>query len=459
VDYVELDKIQLAPRNPKGHDVDGISGSISHHGLGEIPMRDERTGRLVAGHGRIEAIGRAYEQQEPPPEGVRVDERGRWLVPVLAGWRSRSDADAEAYLIGSNQWTIRGGWGGDLVEVLTDLDRADLLEVAGYGNDDLAALLEQPERRQVSEGGLPALPKVPVSEPGAVWTLGRHRVVCGDCRDPRDLSRLVGKAAITVAFTSPPYANRRTYDESSGFQPVPPEDYVDWFEPVSANVREHLAPDGSWFVNIKAHAEGGQRVLYVMDLALAHVREWGWRLVDELAWVSNGLPGRFDERFKNRWESIFHFATPGKIKFRPYSVGYHTERTARYDPSRHFGMDREGYSQEAPHIEVEGQALPGNVLEIATEGHGSGVGRGHTGVFPVALPAWFIRAYSDEGDSILDPFMGSGSTLMAAEQLGRSCFGMEISPAYCDQIALRWQLATGETPKLNRRSYRFPDPS
>jgi hypothetical protein len=157
VDYVELGEIQLAPRNPKGHDVDGIAGSISHHGLGEIPMRDERTGRLVAGHGRIEAIERAYEQQEPPPEGVRVDDRGRWLVPVLAGWGSKSDADAEAYLIGSNRWTIAGGWNNaDLLTALTDLKSARLLEVAGYTDDalaDLADALKPRSRPAASRAG------------------------------------------------------------------------------------------------------------------------------------------------------------------------------------------------------------------------------------------------------------------------------------------------------------------
>lgn len=160
MDYVELSKIQLAPRNPKSHDVAGIGGSIAHHGLGEIPMRDERTGRLVAGHGRIEAIELAYEQQEPPPDGVRVDENGRWLVPVLAGWSSKSDLDAEAYLVGSNRWTIAGGWNRtDLLTVLTDLKAEDLLEVAGYNDESLTALADALEANhpvpQASSGTRP----------------------------------------------------------------------------------------------------------------------------------------------------------------------------------------------------------------------------------------------------------------------------------------------------------------
>jgi hypothetical protein len=172
VAYVPLAEIELAPRNPKGHDVEGIASSISHHGLGEIPMRDERTGRLVAGHGRIEACEKAGENQEDPPEGVRVSESGRWLVPVLAGWSSRSDEDAEAYLIASNRWTIRGGWNDtELVDVLTDLSRANLLEVTGYTEHDLTSLISALTDADQADGGgesSPLCPKCPLrSGPGA----------------------------------------------------------------------------------------------------------------------------------------------------------------------------------------------------------------------------------------------------------------------------------------------------
>lgn len=195
VDYVELGKIKLAPRNPKAHDVDGIGSSMSHHGLGEIPMRDERTGRLVAGHGRIEAIEAAWEQQEEPPEGVRVDDRGRWLVPVLGGWSSRSDEDAEAYLIGSNQWTIAGGWvNTELVTVLSDLDRAQLLGVTGWTReqlDDLVNSLDEEhgggEGRGTSDGSLLSIADVAIHDPlhvvrtGQVFELGgRHILVVTD---------------------------------------------------------------------------------------------------------------------------------------------------------------------------------------------------------------------------------------------------------------------------------------
>src|SRR4051812_44957379 len=120
---------------------------------------------------------------------------------------------------------------------------------------------------------------------GQLWTIpGRHgtthRLLVGDCRNPQDVALLMNGQRATVAFTSPPYADRRKYDEGSEFQPIAPEDYVDWFEPVQASVRRHLAADGSWLVNIRAHSEDGERHPYVLDLVLAHKRQWRWAFID-----------------------------------------------------------------------------------------------------------------------------------------------------------------------------------
>src|SRR5688572_21896147 len=90
------------------------------------------------------------------------------------------------------------------------------------------------------------------------------------------------------------------------------------------NIASVLKPDGSYFLNIKEHAEDGQRHLYVKDLTLAHVRQWGWRFVDEFCWrkTDNGVPGGWNNRFKNAWEPVFHFCRQQEIKFRPKDVGH-----------------------------------------------------------------------------------------------------------------------------------------
>lgn len=144
IEYMPLSEVERAPRNPKRHDADGIRASIDHFGLAEVPLIDERTGRLVAGHGRLDDLTGRRNDGQGPPDGVDVDEHGEWLVPVIRGWRSRSDPDAEAYLVASNQLTAKAGWDRQgLAELMADLQDIDpaLAELTGFDAgelDDLA---------------------------------------------------------------------------------------------------------------------------------------------------------------------------------------------------------------------------------------------------------------------------------------------------------------------------------
>jgi hypothetical protein len=145
VDYLDLDEIQLAPRNPKLHDTEGIARSIGHFGLAELPLLDERTERLVAGHGRIADLRNRRAAGGTPPAGVRL-EGERWLVPVLRGWASTSDADAEAYLLTSNKLVENGGWDDSaLRQMLADAAATDfeLTLLAGFDPGELDALIAE----------------------------------------------------------------------------------------------------------------------------------------------------------------------------------------------------------------------------------------------------------------------------------------------------------------------------
>jgi hypothetical protein len=153
LEYMPLSEVVEAARNPKLHDADGIAASISRHGLAEVPTLDDRTGRLVAGHGRIQDLRDRYTRGQDPPGGVVVDEDGEWRVPILRGWASASDDAAAAYLIGSNGLTTSGGWDQHgLAEILKELRDADpyWLESGVTGHtandlDDLLALLAPPD--------------------------------------------------------------------------------------------------------------------------------------------------------------------------------------------------------------------------------------------------------------------------------------------------------------------------
>ena len=103
IEYLALGELEGTPGNPKLHDLDALKASIQRHGLAEVPLRDDRTGRIVAGHGRIDELRAQLLAGESPPDGVRLRADGEWLVPVLVGWRSKSDVDAKHYVIASNQ--------------------------------------------------------------------------------------------------------------------------------------------------------------------------------------------------------------------------------------------------------------------------------------------------------------------------------------------------------------------
>ncbi len=136
--YLRLGEIQGADINPKRHDAPGIARSISEHGLAELPLLDERTGRLVAGHGRVDDLLARKNTGGAPPPDVRIADDGEWLIPVQGGWSSKSDAHARAYVAASNKLSDNGGWDLDLLPAyLGDLNAHGMLELAGFSADDL----------------------------------------------------------------------------------------------------------------------------------------------------------------------------------------------------------------------------------------------------------------------------------------------------------------------------------
>lgn len=429
---VDIDTVRQLPGNPRRGDVDAVAASLTRFGQRK-PIVVSEDGVIVAGNHTWEAAKRLGW---PQIAVVRVAD---------------DDATAKAFALADNRTAELGGYDEeallDLIRAVGDFD-PDLLGDTGWDDESVQDLIDR------IDPGLPDVPPPddppeppadPRSKQGDVWLLGPHRIICGDCRNFSDVETLVNDRVINVAFTSPPYASQRKYDKSSGFVPIAPDEYVDWFDDVQANVRAVLAPDGSWFVNIKEHCDEGQRNLYVKDLTIAHVRRWSWMFVDELCWVHNGLPGSWDSRFKNQFEPIFHFSAHRKIKFHPSANATESKDAFSYTGKLAPASTGNPISWSGSDVErVSGVALPGNVLQIAK----SHVAVAHEAMFPVGLPAWFIRAYSDPGDAIFDPFMGSGSTLMAAHAEGRVAYGCEISPGYVDVICRRWQEYTGSKPVL-----------
>lgn len=429
------------PDNPRHGDVAVIGESVRENGFYGVLIVQRSTGHVLAGTHRL----------------LAAREQGLTTVPVV--WLDVDDDRARRILLADNRSSDLATYDESaLAELLAELD-GDYAG-SGYAEADMSALLGElrepanladlPDDEQAgdlveAEDSVIPPPATPVTVAGDVWLLGPHRVLCGDCRDADAVTRLLGGAAVNLAFTSPPYASRRKYDGSSGFTPIRPDEYVDWFEAVQANVREHLTGDGSWFVNIKEHVEDGQRSLYVKDLTIAHVRRWGWRFVDELMWNKlDPFPGAYPDRFKNAFEPIFHFSAQ-EPKHRPEHVLAPSDSAIVPGSNTHRAKPTATVNERFEVTTTSGLSRPSNVIAL---GSGAGNVEGHPAAYPAKLPAWFIRAYTDPGDVVFDPFAGSGSTLVAAHHEQRTAYGMEISPGYVDVICRRFQMLTGELPVL-----------
>lgn len=235
IDYVRLDEIREAEINPKEHDRSSIAASIDRFGFVTPGLRDERTGRLIAGHGRTMVLRDKQAAGEAPPDGVRVDESGEWLVPVIVGWSSRNEAEAAAYLIIDNHHPTLGGWDNaglaDLLRTIEEAD-ADLLDVVGVDLADLDALLAGDEDEGERTGGsendavgpgpvrltedddIPDATDGPtVSQRGDLWQLGPHRIICGDTTDASVLGRLLeGLGPVVCIHADPPYGMGKEAD-------------------------------------------------------------------------------------------------------------------------------------------------------------------------------------------------------------------------------------------------------
>jgi DNA modification methylase len=446
-----LDRLVPYQRNARIHpeeQIAQIAASIVQFGF-IVPILVDSHSGILAGHGRLLAARKLGLVEAP--------------VIVLD---HLSDIERRAYILADNRITESADWNRELLaEALTELgsDGFDL-SVIGFSDRELETLLadfpdeEEPAAAQ-PEAEVVEAPAEAVTQPADLWMIGPHRLLCGDCRKREDVLRLLDGRKANLVVTSPPYATQREYDPSSGFQPVPPDEYIGWYQAVADNVAAVLAADGSYLLNIKEHAADGQRHLYVKKLTIAHVERWGWRFVDEFCWrkTDNGVPGGWPNRFKNAWEPVFHFCRQAEIRFRPFDVGHVSDDCFDYSANNPKSTSGSGLlgtgarGAAAGRLDAEdsdgrfkGIARPSNVIEAKTEStQGS-----HSAPFPRALVEFFVKAFSDSGDVVFEPFTGSGTTLAAAHVHGRVGYGIEISPAYCDVILRRMAELTGAAPTL-----------
>ena len=259
-------------------------------------------------------------------------------------------------------------------------------------------------------------------------------VYIGECKDV--MAEKIANDSVDLIVTSPPYADARK-DTYGG---VNVNKYVEWFSPIAEQIRRVLKPTGSFILNIKEKTVDGQRSLYVYDLVSHLNRDIGLRWVDEFVWIKTSImPIGAKTRFKDGFERVYHFSkqkdfkidkTRVKVPPKPSTVS----RLKRELKNRSSTESKTGSGFKRDVLDTcqseDGLVFPSNVLTFASLCHNVG----HSAAFPSYLPEWFIKLLTNEGDTVLDPFLGSGTTYYVAKNMNRVPIGIEIHESYLENI-------------------------
>ncbi len=377
-------------RHPKAQ-IDALARSIERWGF-TMPVLVDEAGVLIAGHARLEA----------------AQKLGLESVPVIEarGW---SDEDRAAYVIADNRLGELGAWDRDVLrQELQGLSESEFdLELLGFKGVEIDDILAGTTAGRTGE---PLRYDETVSAPGTIWQLGHHRVMCGDATDGEMVARLMDERKPGLMVTDPPYGVE--YDpnwrgealgqtvRAQGL--VENDDCASWTE-----AWRHFAGDVVYCWHGALHAA---------EVLRDFVR-LGFELRSQIIWAkSRATISRGHYHWQH--EPCFYLVRKG--------------RAARWSGTRKATTLWDVAEGDA---ETTLWRIAGEKSETT-----------HSTQKPVECMARGIRNNSRRGDYVYDPFLGSGTTLIAAHREGRRCLGMEIVPAYADQAVLRWAAETGEEP-------------
>ncbi len=396
-------------RNARTHSdaqVAQIAGSIQEFGFCNPVLIDKANG-IIAGHGRVRAADLLKLQTVPC---IRLDHL--------------TDAQKRAYILADNRIALSSGWDeAMLANELQDLHADEIdLGLTGFDADELSKMLgleelDNEKNGEVVEDEVPEPPADPITKPGNLWILGEHRLLCGDSTNAEDVARLMAGAKADLCFTSPPYNSKdggyktdysgktkKFYNHQCDDRTE--DEWVEFCNNVLSIASSHLESEDSpviWNVMYTANCRSGYgRTMFAGPHGLSVKETICWDKGAGFPTASRGILSR-------NWELVFVLSKGDKYTT---TQGENEPRWAKWNIPR-------------PKQQEE-----------------------HKATFPVDLAARAMCDFGAKGDSVYEPFCGSGTTLIAAEQLGRRCYGMEISPQYCDVIVKRWETLTGKTATL-----------
>jgi DNA modification methylase len=421
-----LSELKPDPANPHRHSkkqIRQIAKSISVFGF-NVPVLVDAEGNVIAGHGRL----------------LACDELGIDEVPTVC-LEHLTPAQVRAFRIADNKLTENATWDERLLgEQLRDLSLSGLdfdIEVTGFEVGEIDLLIEALDDTPAA-GSDPAdiLPEVSaaplVSKLGEVWVLGRHRILCGNALDPQAFTALMGAERAVMVFTDPPY-NVPIEGHASGLGAI----HHRLFPMASGEMdkAEFTAFLGQALRNLAAFSAAGSLHYICMDWRhLAELLTAGTEAYGELKnvciWIKHNAG--MGSLYRSQHELVLVFKQPGGAHRNNIQLGQ-------------FGRNRSNVWQYPGVNSFSRGGAEGNLLAL------------HPTVKPVAMVADAILDCSARGDIVLDAFLGSGTTVIAAERTGRRCRALELDPAYVDTAIRRWQVLTGEKADHAASGRRFDD--
>jgi len=421
-----IERLQANPRNYRSHppeQVQVLQASLLRHGQ-QKPIVVTPEGVILAGHGVLEA--------------ARAAGWSEVAVKVYTG------GNPEAYLVDDNE-TVRLAVDDEqiLARLLQERQEAGTLDSTGWDEESLRELLARVETGHESpliDPGPGEPPAEPFTQAGDLWRLGEHRLACGDARDPDAWALLLGDRKAQLAVTSPPYGVGKEYEEK-GIAP--------WFETVKP-VIENLSQRADvvcWQLG-DLYTTGTQFIEPTLAYSIRLFMEVGMRPIWIRIWEKQGL---------NFGIGPYHLVSNKPAQQYEYLATFGGEDATAEMPEERpyafitaFAQAQHRFVQRLTQAERKAWGYAG-IWKINTVRANDL----HPAMFPLELPERCMKLHSDPGGLVLEPFCGAGTTLVAAERLGRRCRAVELQPAYCDVTIERWQRMTGKEAIREADGARF----
>ncbi|MFI5040398.1 MAG: DNA methyltransferase [Acidimicrobiales bacterium] len=423
---VPIGSIELHPRNARISDLEALTASLGRFGQVRPVLVQASTRFVVAGNHLVRA----------------AQELG-W-TEIAAVVQELDDATAIAYMLTDNRTSDLGGYDDALLAaILAEQRDADNLAATGYDPADVAALLRAAGLDDRDPDDVPDLPPAPevYVKPGQLWVLGKQRLLCGDATNPADVATLLEGATPSLLATDPPYGVRldQTWRDDAGYNTRGPAEapyMLTGGQPDPDDVdRPTPGPHGRGLGHRNTTLSGDTRADWSEAFALVPSLEVGyvWYASAHTLAVLQGL----------------------------LAIGFELVQQVIWDKGL-FAMSRQWYhwahepcvvvrkaGAKVPFYGERNQATiwrapsPKMIMAGSTEAK-----QDHPTQKPVVLFETPIANHLRAGEAVYDPFAGSGTTLIAAERLGRRCYAMEIDPAYVQVAIERWRSFTGQAPEL-----------